>query len=225
MLPPSMSFPGYLQSHILTLSVDMEERRVMLPVSETSHDPVGEAKTSDDNIGKLKSSEADDCVTTVPCSPPPDGAEPGLDSPQGSFHCSVQPEPFTHLFMGPAGARTVRSRPSMQPLTAPTAEYSDSSTKPNSRQRQRGSHYPNLRKAVELGYRTSDCVAAQYILTAHPRLPPRAAGGLRHRDSAWTVSDAAQYRCVWWEYCGGCWEVVEYPMLLCGCDVLGPGLG
>lgn len=78
---------------------------------------------------------------------------------------------------------------------------------------------------MELGYRTSDCVAAQYVLMAHPRLPLKAAGGLRHRDSAWTVSDAAQYRCVWWEYCGGCWEVVEYPMLLCGCDVLGPGLG
>ena len=26
-------------------------RRVMLPVSETSHDPVGEAKTGDDNVG------------------------------------------------------------------------------------------------------------------------------------------------------------------------------
>ena len=32
-------------------------------------------------------------------------AEPGLDSPQGSSHCSVQPEPFTHLFMGPTGVR------------------------------------------------------------------------------------------------------------------------
>ena len=28
MLPPSVSFPGYLQSHILTLSVDMEKRYV-----------------------------------------------------------------------------------------------------------------------------------------------------------------------------------------------------
>lgn len=35
--------------------------------------------------------------------------------------------------------------------------------------------------------------------------------------------NTAQYRSVWWEYCGGCWEVEEYPMLLWGSDALGPG--
>lgn len=68
---------------------------------------------------------------------------------------------------------------------------------------------------------------------AHSTLPWPMPGSRRelHRQSTALAtvhgqhSSAAQYRCVWCEYCGGCWEVAEYPMLLCGCDVLGPGLG